>query len=155
MSNDESTSLLGILELEYKEHIKSRNVSDKKSFYELEERIQEVEAMIMAELFKLDQPVKKKRKMKKSNKNVFTHPDTGEEHVFTYHFGKWYMCYLKNPLPEDERWLQLFRLRFRLPYREFLLLAEELIGNPMFDQWKSIKCIFARGTSVPIELFLL
>ena len=48
----------------------------------------------------------------------------------------WYMLYTANE-PRDDRMKKLFRLRFRLPYFDFLSLSEEISKHELFSRWQS------------------
>mmetsp|Transcript_28742 Transcript_28742/g.32865 ORF Transcript_28742/g.32865 Transcript_28742/m.32865 type:complete len:91 (-) Transcript_28742:62-334(-) len=44
----------------------------------------------------------------------------------------WYLLYIKDP-PCNNRMAKLFRLRFRLPYNEFMTLVSELKGHDLLE----------------------
>ena len=47
----------------------------------------------------------------------------------------WYNLYISCPQTEDNRFLQKFRRRFRLPYHKFLELVEEARLENWFPRW--------------------
>ena len=54
-----------------------------------------------------DTPAKKKAKYE-SNRIMFTHPETGERNVMTYHYTIWWQNYCANPRPNSRSWAQHF-----------------------------------------------
>ena len=52
-------------------------------------------------------PPKKKDKYE-SNRIMFTHPESGERNVMTYHYTIWWQNYCANPRPNSKSWARHF-----------------------------------------------
>jgi hypothetical protein len=67
----------------------------------------------------------------------------------------WYQMYIEKP-SRSRRFLKIFRRRFRLPYEQFLQLAEEARESNWFPRWTRDGAADAAGVgSSPVELLLL
>ena len=102
------------------------------------------------------QPKKKKAKYD-LRKLHFTHPVTGERLPFTYEYSIWYMNYVKDQDPEQNKWNRKFRLRFRMPYHAFLDLAGQCWASGIFSTWCSETGYhrYNKTKIIPLELIIL
>jgi hypothetical protein len=108
-----------------------------------EERLQEIEEDIVNVLMlrkrkrlvhEEKESVARKRGKYEKNSLLFTDPKTGERSVMTYKHSMWWQNYIVNPQPEKQWWRELFRLRFRLPYDNYVQLAEMCNDSPLFSR---------------------
>ena len=68
----------------------------------------------------------------------------------------WYSTYVLHPDLENPHFHQVFRLRFRLPYAQFLELNERLETDASFSRWHAGKINpWSRVETTPISLLLL
>ena len=64
----------------------------------------------------------------------------------------WYLLYVAHP-PQNKRFSDKFRLRFRLPYESFLQLSEDIKHHELFKQWT--RCDAVGNHPSDIKLLLL
>jgi hypothetical protein len=100
-----------------------------------------------------DEPKKKKRETKRSVKRhpILWKTDDGKVKNVTFKDSTWYCLYVSSP-PEGDRLNNLFRKRFRLPYSEFIKLADELIKHEMFSRWTKSDCVGNRPSDYRLLL---
>jgi hypothetical protein len=67
----------------------------------------------------------------------------------------WFNVYLANPNLDSDVFHKRFRLRFRLPYAEFLELVELLEQNDAFRRWHDGKETVAKAKAAPLSLLVL
>ena len=67
----------------------------------------------------------------------------------------WFNAYLANPNLDSDVFHKKFRLRFRLPYAEFLELVQLLEQNDAFSRWHDGKETVAGAKAAPISLLVL
>lgn len=67
----------------------------------------------------------------------------------------WFNAYLANPKLDSDVFHKRFRLRFRLPYAEFLELVELLEQNVAFGRWHDGKETVAKAKAAPLSLLVL
>ena len=63
----------------------------------------------------------------------------------------WYLLYVNQP-PHNERMLQQFRRRFRIPYESFLSLSEDIRNDPGFSQWSRPDAVGDRPMNIKLLL---
>ena len=105
-----------------------------------------------------EKSVSRKRGKYEKNSLYFTDPKTGERSVMTYKHSMWWQNYIVNPQPEKQWWRELFRVRFRLPYDNYLELVEKCNDSPLFSQWNQNPLQYRRQNKkqgIPIELLVL
>ena len=97
--------------------------------------------------------VKKKRKYG-SGSMIWTTANDRQYRVSPY-MSQWYNYYVSHPPREDERFLQQFRRRFRVPFSFFNELTAELEETDSFRQWRhgSRNCFGV--LAAPISVLLL
>ena len=104
------------------------------------------------------EPVARKRGKYEKNSLFFTDPKTGDRSVMTYKHSMWWQNYIVNPQPEKQWWRELFRLRFRLPYDNYIQLAEMCNDSPLFSRWtrNPLQCRRKnKKQGIPIQLLVL
>ena len=82
---------------------------------------------------------------------IMLHSDDGTARSVNYKDSVWYCLYVSSP-PEGTRLNKFFRRRFRLPYSEFIDLAEELISNELFSRWTRPDCSGSKPTDYRLLL---
>ena len=96
------------------------------------------------------------KKRKRQKRSIKRHPilwrtDDGKIRNVTFKDSTWYCLYICSP-PEGERLNKLFRRRFRLPYSEFIELADELIKHELFHRWTQSDCVGNRPSDYRLLL---
>ncbi len=77
----------------------------------------------------------------------------GELEVIPPTQSSWCMMYVNSPLADDDRFLKKFRNRFRIPYQNYLELAEDCRAHNNFSRWMG--CGATKRVASPIELLVL
>ena len=83
-------------------------------------------------------PSKRPKKYDKRPK-YFTSPTTGERGIMTPKHTLWWQMYVLDPKPNNKKWANLFRRRFRMPYSEYLVLITECQSTELLKKWCSYK----------------
>ena len=100
--------------------------------------------------------VKKRRKKYDMRRLTFTNPHTGVRERYTFHHTLWYCNYITNPAPHNEKWNQLFRLRFRMPYSAFIDLLDQCSQSDRFATWVNTRIHkYNKQETTPLALLLL
>jgi hypothetical protein len=60
----------------------------------------------------------------------------GEKCAYVPTMSLWYILYICDPEVDCHRFLQTFRVRFRLPYESFLEIVERMKPLPEFQRWQ-------------------
>jgi hypothetical protein len=97
--------------------------------------------------------VKKKRKYG-SGSMIWTTTNDRQYRVSPY-MSQWYNYYVSHPPREDERFLQRFRRRFRVPFSFFNELTAELEETDSFRQWRHGSRNYFGVLAAPISVLLL
>ena len=63
----------------------------------------------------------------------------------------WCMLYVGNS-PLNERMLQQFRNRFRIPYESFLFLYDDITNHPCFAQWSRSDAVGVKPANIKLLL---
>ena len=113
----------------------------------------------------LTPPVKK---IRLARRRFFLDPISGDRRPMTPKLSNWWVGYIQDPHPECCLWSKSFRLRFRLPYEEFVKLLKTMQedddrSNVYFQRWKTVELLETNGGHCrppprkvsPIELLLL
>lgn len=79
--------------------------------------------------------------------------EDGELEIIPPTESSWYMMYVNSPMCNDDRFLDKFRNRFRLPYAQYLELVGDCSQNEIFSRWMG--CDATKKPASPIELLLL
>jgi len=79
--------------------------------------------------------------------------DSGNDIPYVPTISPWYTHYVRNPNLSCPKFDKKFRLRFRLPYANYLELLEMVKADDRFERWKS--CDATGRPSSPIELLVL
>ena len=96
------------------------------------------------------------KKRKRQKRSIKRHPilwstDDGNVRNVTFKDSTWYCLYICSP-PEGERLNKLFRRRFRVPYSEFIKLADEVIKHELFYRWTQNDCVGSRPSDYRLLL---
>ena len=100
-----------------------------------------------------DDAICKKRKIVRSvkkhilqvrNKDGSLRPLTPEDTL-------WHILYVANP-PTSTRMLNLFRLRFRMPYSSFIELSNCILDHPIFERWTKTDAVGCKPSDVKLLL---
>ena len=112
----------------------------------------------------LTPPVKK---IRLARRRFFLDPISGDWRPMTPKLSDWWVGYIQDPHPECRLWSKSFRLRFRLPYEEFVKLLKTMQedddrSDVYFRPWKTVEletngghCRPPPRKVSPIELLLL
>ena len=97
---------------------------------------------------------KKRRSQERRVKrhHILWRNDDGSVRNATFRDSNWYTLYLVTP-PSSDRLKKMFRNRFRVPYEEFLEMADSLLDNSLFERWTNEDC--TGSTPSDIRLLLL
>ena len=80
----------------------------------------------------------------------------GVQHLVLPRQSWWFDAYLANPNLESESFHDRnFRLRFRLPYAQYLELVLMLEADDSFRPWHDGKQTVAKAKAAPISLLVL
>jgi hypothetical protein len=60
----------------------------------------------------------------------------GKKCAYVPTMSLWYILYICDPEVDCHRFLQTFRVRFRLPYESFLEIVERMKPLPEFQRWQ-------------------
>ena len=77
--------------------------------------------------------------------------EDGNVRDVTFTDSTWYCLYVLSP-PKGKRLNDIFRRRFRVPYTEFLKLAEEIIKHDLFQRWTHNDCVGNKPTDYRLLL---
>ena len=95
---------------------------------------------------------KKKRKQRSVKRHsILWRNDDGTMRNATSKDSSWYTLYIETP-PSNERLKGMFRNRFRVPYNEFVELAESLKENELFSRWTKQDCTGTPPSDIRILL---
>ena len=93
-----------------------------------------------------------KRSVKKHNTLLYRDTD-GTVKPLTWDKSLWYLNYIENPRPNDSKWNDKFRKRFRMPFEAFIELGIIAEASPKFERWKKKDAVGQRAA--PTRLMLL
>lgn len=96
--------------------------------------------------------VRSKRTVKKRGTLLYRDTD-GSVKTLSWDKSIWALNYLQNPQPNNSKWNEKFRKRFRMAYESFIELSIIVEGNPQFNRWKSKDAVGMKAA--PIRLMLL
>ena len=96
------------------------------------------------------------KKRKRYKRSVKRHPillrtEDGNLRDVTFTDSTWYCLYILSP-PEGKRLNDIFRRRFRVPYSEFLKIADEIIKHELFARWTRNDCVGNKPTDYRLLL---
>ena len=96
-------------------------------------------------------PIKKEvfRSVKK-HKHLKRNIDGSLEEV-TFKDSMWYVLYVREE-PRNDRLANLFRNRFRLPYKEYEKLCNQLSVDPLFQRWNVDDCTGCPSSDIRVLL---
>ena len=97
-----------------------------------------------------------KQKKTRTQRYVYARRDTedGPLEIITPQESLWYRFYVRNfYINEDVKLQKAFRLRFRLPYKQYLELVQQVQSNELFDRWCGSKSNNKKVS--PVELLVL
>jgi hypothetical protein len=97
-----------------------------------------------------------KEKKTRMQRYIYARRDTedGPLEIITPQESLWYRFYVKNYyINEDVKLQKAFRLRFRLPYKQYLELVQQVQSNELFDRWCGSKSNNKKVS--PVELIVL
>ena len=97
-----------------------------------------------------------KQKKTRTQRYVYARRDTedGPLEIIPPQESLWYRFYVRNfYIHEDVKLQKAFRLRFRLPYKQYLELVQQVQSNELFDRWCGSKSNNKKVS--PVELLVL
>jgi hypothetical protein len=97
-----------------------------------------------------------KEKKKRTQKYIYARRDTedGPLEIIPPQESLWYHFYVRNYfINKDVKLQKAFRLRFRLPYEQYLDLVQQVQSNMLFDKWCGFKLNNKKVS--PVELLVL
>ena len=97
-----------------------------------------------------------KEKKTRMQRYIYARRDTedGPLEIITPQESLWYRFYVKNNyINEDVKLQKAFRLRFHLPYKQYLELVQQVQSNELFDRWCGSKSNNKKVS--PVELLVL
>ena len=74
-----------------------------------------------------------------ANAKMFVRDENGNVVAMTATMSPWYLTYVVHPRPDDPKFLNKFRLRFRLPFAAFLQhlsVVNDDAHLPFFARWR-------------------
>ena len=97
-----------------------------------------------------------KEKKTRTQRYIYARRDTedGPLEIIPPQESLWYRFYVQNYyINEDVKLQKAFRLRFRLPYKQYLELVQQVQSNELFDRWCGSKSNNKKVS--PVELLVL
>ena len=79
-------------------------------------------------------------KKRRKTQGVFWTDMNGVQHLVLPRQSWWFNAYVANPNLESESFHRKFRLRFRLPYAQYLELVLMLEADDSFSRWQTDSC---------------
>ena len=87
---------------------------------------------------------------------MYTDPITFKRMPFLIKNTPWYCNYIINSCPDEEKWIRLFCLQFRMQYDAFLNLVDQCKKSSIFhQQTKSKVQKYNKKTTTPIKVLVL
>ena len=96
-----------------------------------------------------------KNKKKRSARPLMYTDGNGEKRRLLPRHSWWYNTYIDNPDLQSEEFHKKFRLRFRLPYLQFLELVESIENDEAFRRWHRGSQTANKEPASPISLLVL
>lgn len=96
-------------------------------------------------------PAKKRMRSCKTDK-LHYFDDDGVLHESDPMNSWWYLSYYKRPMLSDKKWRSKFRLRFRMPYPQFIQLLKRLENSLQFLRWRSRDATGTQASPLPLLL---
>ena len=116
----------------------------------------DIEAMVNNSKRKCNNQNISSKKKKQCIRSIKRHPilcrsDDGTLREATFKDSSWYTLYLQSP-PVGKRLLKIFRNRFRIPYDEFLKLADDILADDLFSRWSNKDACGSKPSDVRLLL---